>query len=451
MTKMELFTSEGSSPRGGAPAPRRISLVRLSSEIARSVAAVGRVTVEGEVVEPRIRGSRIYFTLRDRATQVSVTCPASRARRCRAVHGERVSVTATVEYAANRGRISLVAEEVVPVGEGAIAAAIADVRQRLSADGLLERARRPIPRLPAAIGVVCGGNAAVRADIESVVDARFPGYPTVFAEVNVSGPGAAESIIDALRRLDARPDVEVVIVARGGGDAAELLPFSDEGLCRTVAASTTPVVSAVGHHGDNPLCDEVADLRCGTPSLAASAIVPDRARLEGEVDRLRQDVRSGAEVALANGGARLRSADPTDALASGLALSASRLDRASVQLARVDVPGRVAMLGERLARLDWTSPLARRTSAAEEALRAGRRTLDALDPQQVLSRGYAVVRDASGSVVRDPAQVGAGDALELTVARGRIDAVVAEQDSVSGSGWEAEAPAQRERGQGTRR
>src|SRR3954470_24602604 len=135
---------------------RRVSLVKLSAEVARSIAGIGRIVVEGEVHRSTrgIRGA-IYFTLKDRAAQVSVICPSNRAARCRAVAGERVGVTGTLSWSADRGQLSLIAEEVVPVGAGAIAAMIADARRRLAADGLLDRPRRRVPRLPALIGVVC--------------------------------------------------------------------------------------------------------------------------------------------------------------------------------------------------------------------------------------------------------------------------------------------------------
>lgn len=423
---MELFAADKS--------PRSLSLVRLSSEIARSVAGIGRVSVEGEVVDPRTRRGPTFFTLRDRAAQINVMCPASRARRCRTVHGERVSVTGTVQYEANRGRTTLRAEEVVPVGAGAIAAAIADARERLSAAGLLDRPRRRLPRLPAAVGVICGGNAAVRADIESVVEERFPGYPVVFAEVAVSGPGAVDAMVDALGRLDDRDEVEVVILARGGGDATELMPFSDEELCRAVAGCRTPVVSAVGHHGDNPLCDEVADLRCATPSLAAEAVVPERARLHGELDQLLSGVGAGVSALLAARQARLVAADPSDALTARVASAAARVDAAGLDLVRAEMRGRLAAFDQRLAGLDWAGPLSRRVAAGEEGLRGARRTLDALDPERVLARGYAVVRTRAGAVVRDPGQVAVGDGLDLSVARGRIAAVVAEAEAASGTG-----------------
>jgi exodeoxyribonuclease VII large subunit len=384
---------------------RRLSLVRLSTEIARALAPVGRFAVEGEVHRPS-RGAtgRIWFTLRDRRSQIAVTCPATRAKRCRAVAGERVSVTGRLEWSTDQGRLQLVAEEVTPVGAGAVAAAIADARRRLHADGLLDARRRPIPRLPAVIGVVCGTEAAVRADIESVVAARFPGYPVEFIEVTVSG--AAEAVAGALRVLDARPEVDVIVLARGGGDAPQLLPFSDEELCRAIAAATTPVVSAIGHEGDRPLCDEVADLRCGTPSIAAAAVVPDRAALEAELARLAGATDGALEQRLASAVRQLAAVDRRSALVAGLGVARARLDRA---MGRVEVlhPGR-------------------RMAEAAQLLESRRLRLEALSPARVLERGYAVVRTPDGAVVRDAGAVVGGDRVLVELARGGLGAVVDE-------------------------
>ncbi len=287
---LPLWPSEPSRLRGDQSgsgpghAPRRLSLVRLSGEIARSMAAIGRIAVEGEVHRPQTFPSgRTYFVLRDRAAQVPVACPARHARRCRAVAGERVIVVGTLVWGNERGQLLLEAEEVTPVGEGAVAAMIAETRSRLEADGLLHQPGRPLPRLPRVIGVLCGADAAVRKDIESVVAARFPGYPLAVEETTVTGPGAAQAIVEALWRLCRRPQVDVVVLARGGGDSTALLPWSDEDLCRAVAACPVPVVSAIGHEADRPLCDEVADLRCGTPSIAAHVVVPDQRQLDDEL------------------------------------------------------------------------------------------------------------------------------------------------------------------------
>jgi exodeoxyribonuclease VII large subunit len=384
---------------------RRLSLVRLSTEIARALAPVGRFAVEGEVHRPT-RGAtgRLWFTLRDRRSQIAVTCPANRVRRCRAVAGERVCVTGRLEWSTDQGRLQLVAEEVTPVGAGAVAAAIADARRRLAGEGLLERRRRPIPRLPERIGVICGTEAAVRADIESVVADRFPSYPVDFVEVTVSGAGAPEAIVRALRALDARPDVDVIVLARGGGDAPQLLPFSDEGVCRAVAASSTPVVSAIGHEGDRPLCDEVADLRCGTPSLAAAAVVPDRGALEVELARLLGAVDGAVEQRLAAAARELAGVDRHGALVAGLDVARGRLDRA---VGRIEVlhPGR-------------------RVAEAAHLLESRRLRLEALSPVRVLERGYAVVRTADGAVLRDTATVAAGERIDVQLAAGRLTAAV---------------------------
>ncbi|MDQ2728754.1 MAG: exodeoxyribonuclease VII large subunit, partial [Actinomycetota bacterium] len=270
------------------PSPARpVTLIRLAGEVARSLGQLGQVAVEGEVHRPTTsRGGWVFFVLRDRAAQMDVKVPRKHVARCRAVSGERARVTGTVEWTADRGQVHLVAVEVVPVGAGAVAALLAETRKTLADAGLLARPHRGWPMLPERIGVVCGSDAAVRADIESVIADRFPGYPVIFEETTVSGPSAPGAIVAALSRVSVRPGVRVVIVARGGGDPTSLLPWSSEEVCRAVAACAVPVVSAIGHDGDRPLCDEVADLRCGTPSIAAAAVVPSRTELSTALDAL---------------------------------------------------------------------------------------------------------------------------------------------------------------------
>lgn len=400
---------------------RRLSLVRLSSEIARSLSVIGRVAVEGEVVMPKSHPGGVYFTLKDRNAQVSVRCPAARASHWRVVAGERVLVSGTVSWLNDRGQLQFIADEVAPVGEGAIAAAIADRRHRLVADGLLARPRRRLPVLPAVIGVVCGTEAAVRGDIESVVAARFPGYPMAWVTANVSGPGAADAIAAALLALDARPEIEVIVLARGGGDAAQMLPFSDEALCRAICACSTPVVSAVGHEGDRPLCDEVADLRCGTPSLAAAAVVPRRLELESALERLRADREAAVRRRCESAAARLSAVDRAGAVHAGFAVARGRLEQA-VARARLVHPARaVGAAGLRLARVDWREPARRRCGQERQRLAAAHRHLEALSPARVLERGYAVVRAGDGAVVRQAADVAEGGLLDVELAAGRLD------------------------------
>lgn len=406
--------------------PQRISLVRLCGVIARAAADIGRVDVEGEVHNVKRYGNRTYFTLRDRAVQISVTCPPKSAARCRTVEGERVSVIGRLEWTTNQGRLQLVAEVVAPRGEGAITAAIAEARVRLDAEGILRRPRRPIPRLPERIGVVCGTEAAVRADIESVVAARFPGYPISFVETNVSGLGAAEAVAEALRRLDDRDDIEVIVLARGGGDAAQLLPFSDEALCRAIAAAGTPVVSAIGHDGDRPLCDDVADLRCGTPSLAAAAVVPDLAVLHAELGELRARAAAACEARAARVHQRLTRIDRRAALGSGIGVAAVRLERARGRLSSAHPDRRLDAAKARVAALDHRRPHEHVVERATARVGALRGRMDALDPVRVLERGFAVVRLEDGRVLRDPAQAPPGARLDVQVAAGRVRAVVDE-------------------------
>jgi len=390
-----------------APTVRRVTLGRLSSEMARALAGIGKIAVEGEVYRPSTRpGGRIYFTLKDRASQIDVTVPSTRSRRARVVNGERVLVTGVLEWANSWGRVQLVAEEVVPVGAGAVAAMIAEARARLRAEGLIDRPRRPIPRLPAAIGVVCGSEAAVRADILSVVAARFPRYPMVFREVTVSGPGAVDAVIGAIRDLDEHPDVDVIILARGGGDATQLLPFSDEELCRAICASSTPVVSAIGHDGDRPLCDDVADLRCGTPSLAAGAVVPDRAAIESGLAAAWDRAAAVLERRVADAGVRLAGIDRDRAITTGVERARSRLAAAHDRLALVHPRRRI-------------DPSANRLAAAA-------REMEALSPVRVLERGYAIVRGGGGRVLRSTEGLRGGEPLDVELASGRLRATVDE-------------------------
>ncbi len=416
-----------------ARAPRQVTLVRLSGEIARSLGGIGRIAVEGEVYRPSTsKGGWVFFTLRDRAAQIDVKVPSGNARRCRAVAGERVSVLGSLQWANERGQLHLVAEEVVPVGVGAISALIAETRLRLEAEGLIGRPRRRIPVLPAVLGVVCGTDAAVRRDIESVAAARCPGFPIRFQETTVSGPGASLSIVDAIEAVSSRPGVDIVILARGGGDAPSLLPWSTEEVCRAVAACPVPVVSAIGHEGDRPLCDEVADLRCGTPSLAATAVLPDLTALAGAVDDALRRAGSGLALRLDAAGRRVAGVDPGRSLTAGVDRAAGRLERAGLRLARVH-PGASWRAGEvRLAGLGWRRLWWELLGRADGRLVADGRHLRALSPQRTLDRGYAVVTGPDGSVVRRASAVQPGDSLGIRLAAGRLAAVVTEIHPLEG-------------------
>jgi exodeoxyribonuclease VII large subunit len=300
------------------------------------------------------------------------------------------------------------------------------------------------------IGVVCGADAAVRKDIESVVAARFPGYPLRVMETFLSGPAAALSIMDAMARLVAGEDVDVIVLARGGGDATQMLPFSDEDLCRAVCACPVPVVSAIGHEGDRPLCDEVADLRCATPLAAATAVVPDRQALLSDLAARRAVAAAAFGRRCEAAARRLAAIDTARAVRQGAGVAAHRLDRVGDRLAWAHPRGRLAEATRRLAaidptgpaervvaggrdrlrRLEWRRPVWEGLARAEGRLEADVRHLHALSPQRVLERGYAVVRrPPAATVVRAAAQVAPGDLIDVQLAAGRLAARV---EAVSG-------------------
>jgi exodeoxyribonuclease VII large subunit len=415
-------------PLWDAPAgteARTVTLVRLAGEIARAVGTVGTVAVEGEVHRPSTgRSGWTWFTLRDRAAQVEVKVPRANAGRCRVVAGERARVVGRLEWTPDRGQVHLVAEEISPVGAGAVAALIAESRARLAADGLLDRPRRPVPLLPVRIGVLCGSEAAVKKDIQSVVADRFAGYPVRFEETTVSGPAAPGSIVAALAALVADPSVEVVILARGGGDATSLLPWSNEEVCRAVAAATVPVVSAIGHDGDRPLCDEVADLRCGTPSIAAAAVVPDRSVLTERLRSARERAGAALDARCRQADVRLAAADSASSLRRGMDKAVTRMDRAEERLGDLHPRRRLATCRDRLAGVVPARPLWERLGRATGRLDADARHLAALGPQRVLERGYAVVTAADGTVVRRAGDLTPGDRIGVRLATGALSARV---------------------------
>jgi len=392
------------SANSGLDEPRRLSLARLAVELARSVSTIGMVTTVGEVNRPsRGQTGRIWFTLKERSTQIRVSVSAARARGQIIEAGEQVEITGTIVWLGERGEAQLEAMSIVPVGAGAIAARILATRRQLAAEGILDRPRRAIPLLPQMVGVVCGTDAAVRHDIESVVVSRFAGYPVRFLETTVQGPMAVDSIIRALDVLDRDASVSVIILARGGGDATALLPFSDEAVCRAIAACTKPVVSAIGHDADRPLSDEVADLRCGTPSIAAATVIPDYRALVADLDGQIAYAANIAERRLTRHDTQLERLDPRVVVRNMVERKSHQLTMATSRLA-----GRHP--GERLANATKNLDLLMSKSQL-------------LSPQHVLNRGYAIVK-AGALAVRDPSDVTDGQQLDVVVARGSLSVIV---------------------------
>src|SRR5512144_762342 len=260
------------------PAPVRQIALAISGWIDR----LGAVWVEGQIAQMNRRQgmNTVFMTLRDTVADISIQVTCSRtvfdSLNPPVVEGASVVVFAKPSYYPNRGTLSLYATDIRMVGLGELLARLERRRQLLAAEGLFARElKRPLPFLPGKIGLVTAHNSAAERDVLENARRRWPAVCFDVRYASMQGQNAAREVIEAVGALDRDPDVDVIIIARGGGSVEDLLPFSDEGLCRAISACTTPVVSAIGHEPDNPLCDLVADLRAATPTDAAKRIVPD--------------------------------------------------------------------------------------------------------------------------------------------------------------------------------
>ncbi|SEF80648.1 Exodeoxyribonuclease VII large subunit [Actinacidiphila yanglinensis] len=376
---------------------------------------LGAVWVEGQITQlSRRPGAGVVFlTLRDPShdTSLSVTCYRGVYEQVADVVGEgaRVVVHAKPEWYGPRGTLSLRAAEIRPVGMGELLARLEQLKKALAAEGLFAADRkRPLPFLPGLIGLVTGRASAAERDVRENARLRWPAVRFEVRNVPVQGATAVPKVIEAVRQLDEHPEVDVIVVARGGGSVEDLLPFSDERLVRAVAECGTPVVSAIGHEPDTPLLDLVADLRASTPTDAAKRIVPDvreeLARVRLVQDRALRVLRGildreerGLDAALS----RPSLAAPYRMVEQREAEVADRVDRARRT---------VGHLLDR-ADADLTHTLAR---------------VVALSPAATLRRGYAVLQREDGAAVRDPAEVTAGETLRARVAEGDFTVRVGE-------------------------
>jgi exodeoxyribonuclease VII large subunit len=347
------------------------------------------VWVEGEVTELRRNEAwaTVFVTLKDPTTGAILKVTIGRRTFDRLElaleEGETVHVSGRAELYELKGELGLRATTIERIGLGGHLLALERLKRQLAAEGLFAPARkRLLPRLPRAIGILTGADAAARGDLVATIGARFPAGKVVVCEARVQGKGAPAAIIAALAALAAHPEVDVIVLARGGGSFEDLLPFSDEAVVRAVAATSVPVVSAVGHEQDTPLCDLVADARAATPTAAGALVVPDLSELNTALESARR------RLALA--------------LRNALERDAERLER----------------LGERL-RAAPRLLLERRRAGLDHT---GAR-LQTLSPLATLDRGYAIVR-AGAVALRDASAVSLGDRLEIELASGALGARV---------------------------
>ncbi|MEO9325699.1 exodeoxyribonuclease VII large subunit [Nocardioides sp. C4-1] len=391
------------------PAPVR----QVATAIAGWVDRLGAIWVEGQIAQLSRRPglATVFLTLRDSLADISVSVTAPRALidslNPPLVEGASVVVHAKPSFYATRGTLSLQARDIRMVGLGELLARIERRRQVLAAEGLFDRElKRRLPFLPGRVGLVTAPSSAAERDVLDNARRRWPAVEFTVAAATMQGTRAAGEVMEALGRLDRDPEVDVIVIARGGGSVEDLLPFSDEGLVRAVAAARTPVVSAIGHEQDQPLLDLVADVRASTPTDAAKLVVPDVAAEAYAVASARERLRSLVLASLGREQAGL------DALRSRPALADPRtlVDRHVVDLVALRERARRS-LGHQLAR-------------AADDLGHHRARARALSPLATLERGYAVLQDADGHVVTSVAGLDAGAAVSVRVADGRVHADV---------------------------
>lgn len=369
--------------------------------------------VEGQVVEYKPRpGTKMgFFVLRDVDADMSMTVSAFAGVIDAAGPGfdEGTRVVARVKpvFWERRGSLNLRADEIHLQGVGDLLAMIEQLRRRLAAEGLFSDERKvPLPFLPRKIGLVCGRNAKAKDDVVVNASARWPAAQFVIREVAVQGEYAVREVCVALAELDSIEDVDVIVVARGGGAVEDLLPFSDEVMVRAVASCVTPVVSAIGHEGDAPLVDLVADYRASTPTDAARRIVPDCLQELQGLDYAVAQMRGSVARRLAMARAEL----------------SAWMSRPVMSNPAGAVDGHRMMIDMQVTRLRQV--VTSRVSDEARQLAAAQATLTALSPQATLDRGYSLLRLPSGEVIRSSDQLTKGSLIEGILAHGRMVAQV---------------------------
>ncbi len=397
-----------------SPVPVRTVLRMVGEWVGR----LGRIWVEGQIAELNRRGGTVFLTLRDPVAAVSARVVSTRAvfdaTDPAPAEGTRVVIWARPDFNTARGSFSLTALEIRAVGIGELLARLDRLRRSLAAEGVFATERKiPLPFLPRMVGLICGRDSAAERDVLDNAARRWPAVRFRVLEVAVQGPYAVAELTEALRELDADPDVDVIIVARGGGSVEDLLPFSDETLIRAVAAARTPVVSAIGHEQDSPILDYVADLRASTPTDAARRVVPDVAEQLALVGQLRARARRSL---------------------------AGRIDREMSWLSAVrSRPALADPVREIERQQELVTALAQRArrclsaslDRASDDVGHTRARLIALSPAATLRRGYAIVQHDDASVVRSATEVAPGEPLAVRFADDQL-AVTAAPARVKG-------------------
>ena len=382
----------------------------LSAKIKGWIDRLGTVWVEGEVTQWGISGGNVYGKLKDLEADATVSFTIWSSVKSKIPddlkQGDRVVALVKPNYWVKGGTLTMQVFEMRHVGLGDLLERLERLRQSLRAEGLFDADRKkPLPFLPHKIGLITGRDSDAEKDVLRNAQLRWPAVEFRIAYAAVQGDKAVGDVTAALRELDADPEVDVIIVARGGGDFQNLLVFSDESLVRTAAACVTPIVSAIGHEADRPLLDDVADLRASTPTDAAKRVVPDVAEEIARVQQARSRIGSRVTHLISIEIDRLEQLRTRPVLANSSWLVDSRAEELSRYVAR----------GSEL----MTLSIDRATARVGEL--AGQ--LRALSPQRTLDRGYAIAQLPNGVALRVAADAPAGTSLLLTVADGKLSTV----------------------------
>ncbi|HVR72142.1 MAG TPA: exodeoxyribonuclease VII large subunit [Vicinamibacteria bacterium] len=451
----------GTAPPGRlAPARRALTVAQLTERIQGVLETeLFDVWVEGEISNLKMAPSgHWYFSLKDDQAQVRAVVwkTAARLVRWKPRDGMKVLARGGVRVYAPRGEYQLSVEVLEPLGKGSLQQAFEELKDKLEKEGLFDPGRkRPLPTLPRRVGIVTSPTGAVIQDFLRVLSRRYANLSVLVYPARVQGPEASWEIVQGIHALNRVPGLDVLIVARGGGSLEDLFPFNDEMVARALASSKVPTISAVGHETDFTIADFVADLRAPTPSAAAERVVQAKEEIAARIDALGRRLASGFDLRLARVRARVAGATSHrvfEAERGRLRSHAQRVDelghRAESALRRRVERGRdrARRAHERVEAFRWDRQLQerletvgrhqRRMGDLVRARLAGGRSalarfagkLDSLSPLAVLSRGYALVWDEHGRLLREPADVAPGDPLRIRVAGGEVEAVVTEHE-----------------------
>ncbi len=380
--------------------------VSVASRVARDkIAAWKSFWLEGEIAEWSTWKNMVFFSLKDETSRINCKIEGSTVAASGEEFGmgDKIRLFGQFDYWPGRGELKFVANAIRHEGLGDFLVAIEKLRATLLAEGAFDESRKvPLPKFPRCIGLITSKDSDAEKDVLTIARNRWADVQFKTIYTGVSGDGATSQIPGAIAQLDADPEVDVIIIARGGGAFLELVAFSDERIVRAALACVTPIVSAIGHENDRPLLDEVADLRASTPTDAAKRVVPDVAADLAEIDQLRARGRQIVTTAITNQIDRIRQLASRPVMASPLAY----LERHENDLANLAYRGST-----------FVDSLVHQTADRLHGIVGKLRTLS---PQNTLDRGYAIVRNAAGTVVTSTGIVATGDSLTLRVADGDI-------------------------------